>query len=252
MKVQIINSLQNPLVKHLTRLNNDRKYREECQSVIIEGEILVKELCRSVHCNTIFTLDPSIVPDGIYAEHTFIVNEEILKKISNTINPEGILAEVSIPKLDSLENKTHLIALDGIQDPGNLGTILRTALALGWEGAFLLEGCCDPWNDKAIRAAKGATFKLPLIHGNWEELSSIINKNKLIPVAADMDGDSIKTYENKDRLLLVLGNESRGLSKETLKNCKKVSIPIKGEMESLNVSVAGGILMYSLRRSNYE
>lgn len=251
MNFQHINSLQNPLVKHLTKLNNDRKYRETCQTVIIEGEILIRELCKNIPCKTILSINESLIPKGINANHIFIVNEDVLKKISGTLHPEGILAEVSLPVQDTLEKKTHLIALDGIQDPGNLGTLLRTALALGWNGAFLLDGCCDPWNDKAVRSAKGATFKLPLRSGNWEELSALVEKNQLIPLAADMCGDPIETYQNEKNLLLVLGNESKGLSTETLKHCKKVTIPIESQMESLNVSVAGGILMYNLKRSSY-
>lgn len=251
MTFQIINSLQNPLIKHLTKLNRDRKYREISQTVIIEGEILIKELCQNMSCKTIVCTNQSLIPKEIQANNIFIVNEDILKKISGTLNPEGILAEVSLPIQDTLEKKTHLIALDGIQDPGNLGTILRTALALGWDGAFLLNGCCDPWNDKAVRSAKGATFKLPLRSGSWEELSMLIKKNKLIPLAADMCGDPIETYQNEKNILLILGNESKGLSAETLKHCKKVSIPIENQMESLNVSVAGGILMYNLKRSSY-
>lgn len=241
-----LTSLQHPLVKHLVRLRQNRDYREECGSVIIEGHKLVEEVSRHHRPKLIATYDLSFIPEGIQPEKVLLVNEAIMHKISSTTTPEGIVAEIAMPASATLLQAQWIIALDGVSDPGNLGTLLRTALALGWEGAFILPNSCDPYNDKALRAAKGATFHLPLAYGTWEDLQGIIKANQLTPLVADMSGDSIEKIKAK-RPLLIMGNESQGVSSQALQQGKKVKIPMTGPMESLNVGVAGSILMYALK-----
>ncbi len=252
MNIKTIQSLQNPLVKHLTKLVSHRKYRHECKSVVIEGQVLIQELHHTMRIKAIVTVDEKLIPPSCDCTDIYLVNDSILGKISGTKTPEGIIAEVEIPLFNSLEGKKWIVAFDAVQDPGNLGTLLRTALAFDWDGAFLLDGCCDPWNDKAVRAAKGATFKLPIINGTWDELKVLAKKNNCVPLAADLDGKPPENVECRDGILLVLGSEGQGLSKEAKEFCKKVSIPMHGEMESLNVSIAGGILMYTLKKENHE
>jgi RNA methyltransferase, TrmH family len=242
-----ITSLQHPLVKHLVRLRQNRDYRDEHQSVVIEGAKLIQEVCSHHHTKMILVCDESLIPSGIKTDDTVLVNEDIMHKISAVKSPEGIIAEVALPKNASLHGKRYILACDGISDPGNMGTLIRTALALGWDGAFLLNNCCDPYNDKAIRAAKGATFRLPIGAGSWKELKELAQNNQLKPLLADISGISINQYAAQDSLLLVLGNEAHGASEETQKLCEKIKIPMPGEMESLNVAVAGGILMYHLK-----
>jgi TrmH family RNA methyltransferase len=207
---------------------------------LIVGENLVKEL----PLLTIYAVNS--VPKGLKAEKSYLVTEAIMKKITGLEHPEGIAAEVKMPLEASFENIHRLLVLDGVSDPGNMGTLIRTALALGWEGAYIIENSCDPFNDKALRAAKGATFRLPLCFGNWDDLTQLISKNKMTPFAADMDGIDIKKVNKSQRIALVLGNEARGISQEAEKLSTKVAIPMSGEMESLNVAIAGGILMYCL------
>lgn len=247
MNIKEINSSQNPTVKHMTKLATNRKYRETCQSTIIEGTTLIKEL--AIHVKAVFTVDIQLIPKNLQCSNVFLVSESILKKIANTKSPEGIIAEANIPAFGTLENKKYIVALDAVQDPGNLGTIIRTALAFGWEGLFLLEGCCDPWNDKAVRSSKGASFKLPMQSGSWNELLELSNNNHLSLIAADLNGSLPEEFSNsKSGKVLVLGNEGQGLSKSACEHCKKITIPMNSDMESLNVSVAGGILMYILTR----
>ncbi|PKI61452.1 hypothetical protein CRG98_018135 [Punica granatum] len=123
----------------------------------------------------------------------------------------------------------RILVLDGIQDPGNLGTLLRSAVAFNWGGVFLLPGCCDPFNDKALRASRGASFQLPIVSGYWTHLVSLKIEFGMRP------------------LCLVLGSEGRGLSEKSESECELVSIPMTGKFESLNVSVAGGIFMFVLQ-----
>jgi TrmH family RNA methyltransferase len=200
---------------------------------------------------TIITLDRAFIPQGVDSDRIYLVNEAVMTKLTGVLSPEGILAEVPLPNWDTLKNKKWIVALDGVSDPGNLGTILRTALAFGWDGVYLLENTCDPFNDKALRAAKGATFKIPLASGSWEQLAKIAQENQLEIIAADMNGTEIETLDKKKGKLLVLGNEGQGLSKHVKDHAKKVSIPMSGEMESLNVAVAGGILMYALKGGSH-
>jgi TrmH family RNA methyltransferase len=235
-----ITSLQHPIVKHLVKLRTNRSYRTKEQKVLITGENLVKE----VPIINLFVVGK--IPAGLKADKCYVVTESIMKKITGLEQPEGIAAEVKMPSEAIFEDINRLLVLDGISDPGNMGTLIRTALALGWEGAYIISNSCDPYNDKALRAAKGATFRLPLSFGNWDDLTGIISRNKMTSFAADMDGTDIKQIKETQKIALVLGNEARGISPEAKQRCTKVAIPMSGKMESLNVAIAGGILMYCL------
>lgn len=246
-----ITSLQHPLVKHFVRLKQNRDYREEHHSVVIEGNKIIHEVCKTHPTKAILACDSTLFPKGLSADQMIIVNEQIMKKISGVQSPEGLIAEVSLPTPSSLKGMKRILACDGINDPGNLGAILRTGLALGWDGAFILNNSCDPFNDKALRAAKGATFRLPLAHGSWDQLKEIVKANKLQPLVADMEGQSIDSLPAPKGVLLVLSNEAHGLSDEA-KPFQKIKIPMPGEMESLNVAIAGAILMYLLKGKGNE
>jgi RNA methyltransferase, TrmH family len=236
---QQIQSLQHPLVKHLVKLRKERAYRYENRSLIVEGIKPVLELAK--------TMQPKVLLSTKPHSNALIVSEEIMQKVSGMENPEGLLGEFPMPGFSSLQKLKYIVALDGINDPGNLGTILRTALAIGWEGAFITENSCDPFNDKAIRAARGATFRLPIRIGKWKELIEIAQQNQMPLYAADLEGKKPEEIGASKAKILVLGNEAHGPSPEILEHCEKVTIPMPGEMESLNVAVAGGILLYLLR-----
>ncbi len=247
MKIQSISSLQNPLIKHLINLRNDREYRYSQKSIIIEGIKPVIEVAGFI--KKLICIESTAHID-IEVPEKWIVTDAIMKKISGMTSPEGVLAEVQMPTLSALKGVKSVVALDGINDPGNLGTLIRTALALGWEGIFILPNSCDPFNEKAIRAARGAHFRIPIALGKAEELKTLIEKNKLEPFVADLQGTYPEDLEKSSGRLLVLGNEAHGASEEVKRLCSKVTIPMPGEMESLNVAVAGGILMYLLSARN--
>ncbi len=235
-----ISSLQHPLVKHLVKLRSNRSYRASEKRVLIVGENLVNE----IPLINLFTVEN--FTSDLKAEKSYVVTDAIMKKITGLEHPEGIAAEVAMPPEATFESIKRLLVLDGVSDPGNMGTLIRTALALGWEGAYIISSSCDPFNDKALRAAKGATFRLPLSSGSWDDLMGIISRNQMTPLAADMGGVNIHNLEKMSAIALVLGNEANGISPEGQKLCKKIAIPMSGKMESLNVGVAGGILMYCL------
>lgn len=243
-----ITSLQHASIKHLVKLRQNRDYRYEHHSLVIEGIKPLNELGKNIQVKLLMALDESLIPTHAKPQQTLIVSEEILQKASGLQHPEGILAEVEMPQSSTLRGLKSIIALDEINDPGNLGTLLRSALALGWEGAFIVKDSCDPYNEKALRASRGATFRLPIGMGSWNDLRKIVEENKLTSLVADLNGEDPSSFNSLDRMVLILSNEARGPSPLALENSRKVTIPMPGKMESLNVAVAGGILMYSLKK----
>lgn len=247
---KVINSLQNELIKHLVRLRLQRECREEHRSVVIEGKKLINEVCHPENTIVLVASHPELIPQHLQHVETVLVSAEVMQKISGLQSPEGILAEVKMPEGNLQSGMKWILVFDGVNDPGNMGTLLRTSVALGWDAVILTPNCCDPFNEKALRSARGATFRIPLIHGSWDMLKPLLKKNKWQPLVADMQGKPIdQLAPSRQGALLVLSNEAQGASSEALELCEKVQIPMPGEMESLNVAVAGGILMYLLKRN---
>ncbi|MCB1072155.1 MAG: RNA methyltransferase [Chlamydiia bacterium] len=234
-----IKSLQHPIVKHLVKLRKERRYRLEKESLLLEGKKMIFEY-RGLIKILLVTKD-AIIPPHLKPKQTLIVSDEIIEKISGTKSPEPYLAEVPLPSPSNLEGKRHLLALDGVNDPGNVGTLIRSALAFGFDGIFLTNDSADPFMHKTLRAAKGATFHLPIRIGTEEDLISLIKENGLTPYVADGKGSS--TFSMSSPLILILGSEANGPSERLKTLGKLISIPIANETESLNVAVAGGILM---------
>ncbi len=243
-----ITSLTHPLVKHLVKLRENKAYRYENKSILLEGRKVIEEICQKTPATTLITLESTSIPEHLSYRKAVEVSYPVLQKITATKTPESILAEIPFPDFETLEKKKTIVVFDGLSDPGNLGTLLRTALALGWEGAYLLPTTCDPFNDKALRAARGATFRLPMRIGNWEELEILIRKNKMHAFVADLSGISLELIKNEGPLVLVLGHEAHGVSNQANRLCSPITIPMPGDMESLNVAIAGGILMYKLTK----
>lgn len=242
-----ITSLQHPLVKHLVKLRQNRDYRYEQKMCVVEGIKLVRELSEKIAPKVILTKCAKLIPSHISSEAVFLTSDAVMSKISGLQNPEGIIAEIPIPPFESLTKKRYILGLDSINDPGNLGTLLRTAFAFRWEGVFLLNDCCDPFNEKALRAAKGATFHLPLGIGRTADLEHLIENSKIKTVVADLKGTPFQNVDSSKGLLLILGNEAKGPAQWIKQKYETITIPMEKNTESLNVGVAGGILMYGLR-----
>jgi RNA methyltransferase, TrmH family len=247
-----ITSLQHSIIKHLVKIRTSREYRHLEKSALITGIKAVKEIASLFPLRTLLIGKGATIPKEIKAEKTFFVTESILKKVTGLENPEPLAAEVPIPLQAELNHKNFLLVLDGVSDPGNLGTLLRTALALGWDGAFITSDSTDPFNEKALRAAKGATFRLPLRIGSWQELSTLIQKNKMHVYVADVKGERLVTKKIHTPIVLVLGNESHGATLTAKENYTSITIPMNENAESLNVAIAGAILMYTIKGSYDE
>ena len=182
-----------------------------------------------------------------------IVDTQEFDSAAETESPQGILAIGVVPKLalDSLKpaESLRLLILDAVQDPGNVGTILRTAAALGASATFSLPGTVDLWNAKVVRSAMGAHFHHPCLSGTWDELDVFRGSHSIDIWAADAAGTPVETLEPPARLGLVVGNEGAGLSSHSRERADRlVALPIAATTESLNVAVAAGILLYELRR----
>lgn len=240
----VISSLQHPLVKHLIKLRGNSDYRYEQQSLVFEGSKPILEVIE--HAKKLIYSESFIPYVESNAEQLF-VTDAVMKKISGLISPEGIIAEVKMPAFKPLESCYHLLVLDGISDPGNMGTLLRTALAFGWDGVFVLPESCDLFNEKVLRAARGAHFKIPLVQGSVAELKKIFLQLELQPLLADLQGIDPSDIPKQTKKALIMGNEAHGASKEVKEFCLSVTLPMSNQMESLNVAVAGGILLYLLK-----
>jgi TrmH family RNA methyltransferase len=243
MITRSISSLQHPLVKRLVKLRDSRPFRTQEKSVLIVGVTLVSDVAAHMPLKTLISVDP--LPFN--AQESYLAPPEVLKKIINISTDDLVAAEVELPLPSSLEGKKMIVVLDGLADPGNVGTILRTAVALGWDGAFLTPNTADPFNDKALRAARGAPLFLPLRQGNWEELAELVGSNQMTVYVADVEGKELQEASFKKPLALVLGHETQGPSEQTKKLGEAITIPMESSMESLNVASAAAILMYQIR-----
>jgi TrmH family RNA methyltransferase len=240
---RMISSLQHPLVKRLVKLRDNKAFRTQENSVLIVGVTLVSDVASRMPLKTLISVDP--LPFN--AQESYLAPPNVLEKIINISSHDLVAAEVELPKQSSLENLKTIIILDALADPGNVGTILRTAVALGWEGAFLTPKTADPFNDKALRASRGASLFLPLRQGSYEDLKKLVENGGMQVYIADIEGKKLTEVSFKKPLALVLGHETEGPSPETRALGQAVSIPMTNQMESLNVAIAAAILMYQIQ-----
>jgi len=171
---------------------------------------------------------------------------------AETESPQGVLAIAEIPERNletfELAARARIVVLDAVQDPGNVGTILRTAAALGASAAVSLPGTVDLWNAKVVRSAMGASFHFPVLSATWEELDLFRKRHGVALWGADAAGVALDTLTPPDRLALVVGNEGAGLSQDARQRIDTLAaLPIGSVVESLNVAVATGIFLYQLR-----
>ncbi len=238
-----LTSLKNPIVQRAVRIRTDKAFRLSEQLALVVGDHLVKELLNTPLVKTVFTLAPY---QNLAAKETFFVSDEVFKKIAGVDCHDQLAALVHTPPfvplpLASLKAKKILV-FDRLQDPGNVGTLLRSMEAFGFDLAFFLDESVDPFNEKVIRASMGASFRVPLARG---DLATLLDSG--IPlIGADMDGMSIDQFAPPKKFALVLGHEGQGLSKELKKRAQMVKISMCAPVESLNVAQAGAILLYFL------
>lgn len=181
------------------------------------------------------------------------VTDADLRELAQTATTQGVLVVAETPggPLGAISpvGASAALVLDGVQDPGNLGTLARSAAAFGCDGLVCLPGTVDPWNPKAIRASAGSLFRLPVVQTTLSELTDWLDRHGYLMAAADAGGVPVSAAALPARVALALGNEGAGLTEAVAARCERtVSVPMRGGTESLNVAVAGAILLYELTR----
>lgn len=255
MQNNIINitSTSNETIKYFISLN-DKKTRMNAKRFIVEGYHLVNEASKTNLLEAVISSDEKELKK-INNVKRYLVNDAIINKIATTKNPQNILGIVKmldhnitnlLPIIKG--NKTKLIMLDDVNDPGNLGTIIRTAAGLGYDGIIMSPNTVDLYNEKVIRSTQGVMFKIPIIKANLQEVIKLLKKEKVFCIGTALtNAKDVKHITKKDKFAICLGNEAKGISKEVLDNMdENVKIAMNNDVESLNVSIAAGIIMYEM------
>lgn len=247
-----ITATTNPLIKESKKLHK-KKYRTETGTFLLEGFHLIEEAVKAESkIKAIFVNARgqqewaqflAQQPDALL----YFVSDDVLKALSDQPTPQGMIAIVELPKAEKLPETGGFLLLDHVQDPGNVGTMIRTADAAGMAGVVLGEGCADPYSLKTLRSMQGSNFHLPVLS---MDLTVVIAQLKAagIPVFGTALDQAAKVYTEvapSADFALLMGNEGQGLTNDMLEQTNQtLYIPLYGQAESLNVGVAAGILMY--------
>lgn len=233
-----ITSVNNDFVKKLVKLSK-KKYRDEASQLLVEGEHLYEEVLKAgLKHQTI----------GLDSTYDIEINEAIAEKISQTKSGSSNFTLVTKPEYQLDVSGGRYLLCDGIQDPGNLGTIIRTAHSFGFDAIIVSDDTVDEYNDKVIRSTQGSIFHIPVIRMNLIEAIASLSENGVATYATYLGDDTIGLSDIQDeRLAFVLGSEGSGI-KESTKNACKQSVKIEtSNFESLNVAIAAAIISYTFR-----
>ncbi len=245
---QRITARKNPLLQQVRRLLTSKKERDTAGLFVADGTKLLAEAVKWWP-----GLDTVILSDGVEADvpagvRIVRVPEDVMESISPMQTPQGALFLCRLPEQKAFVPKPGMLLLDGIQDPGNLGTILRTADAFNVPVA-LLEGCADPYSHKVVRASMGALFRSPVQQTTWEEAKTICAQQN-IPVAVTALSDRAVDLRQAElsSMAVVIGSEGQGVRKQILESAQaELIIPMQARCESLNAAVAAAIVMWQMQ-----
>lgn len=258
----VITSKDNETIKHIKRLK-DKKNRDEYNEFIIEGIKMIDEaLKENAKIKSIIICDDcknqNIIPSDLMYEiaklNCIYVSEKVFNTITDVINPQGIMAVLEKPQ--NTENTidytaSNFLILDNIQDPGNMGTILRTADSLGLNQIIVSKGSADIYNLKVVRSTMGAIFRVKVIESeNLVKTIKMLKKHKINVYATDLRTDKSIYSVNYNKSAIIIGNEANGVSNDVLQEAtEKIKIPMLGKTESLNAAVATSIILYEAFRN---
>ena len=245
--MEVLRSLKNPKVQ-LWRALKDRKARKASGLFLAEGRKMCEEALASS-----FPIEAVLIREGTSfdaGEHPcYVLSETVFDALCDTKTPQGVIAVVGY---QSRKPSGHrLIALDGVQDPGNVGTIMRTADAAGFDGVLLSEACADPFSPKALRATMGSVFRMPVqvVGALADSLRSYRDRGYAV-LCSQLDGEPF--YQRRavgEQFIIVIGSEGNGVTHEVAEvSTHHLRLPMRGGAESLNAAVAAGIMMYDLTR----
>jgi len=250
--MNIITSAKNPLIKSMKELSAARG-RESANMFLVEGEVMIREALKcGLKLYDIIATERRIETALTISENAIQVTDAVLQAACDTKTPQGMCATFDLPEFLPVEKlPDRIVALDGVQDPGNVGTIWRTADAAGFQAVLLGAGCADPLSPKVQRSAMGSGFRVPASRADdMSDALDTLAKAGYSIICSDLHGEDF--YSRPDpgkKFVLVIGNEARGISDATRsKATMLVKLPMRGGAESLNAAVAAGIMMYELMR----
>ena len=249
----VLTSKNNPLIKETASLK-EKKGRRETGLFLVEGVKMCKECASSgLQIDKIFIEENCALPAELsaHAEKTVFVSEAVMRYLSDEKTPQGVLCRVKIPQNGLQSPSGACLLLDGVSDPSNVGAVIRTANACGYNEVYLTKECADPYAPKCVRASMSGVFFTKIYIAEREEILARLHDIPLI--VADMAGENAFTFDAPKTFVLVIGNEGNGVS-ERVRECAQytVKIPMRETQESLNASVSAGILMYLLKREEFS
>ena len=242
----MITSKQNPFLKEIRSLV-DKKYRDKFGLYVVEGVKIVNEAIElKLPVRAVIGTEKGLSLVKATDCRCECVSEEVFNSVSSEISPQGVLAVVEKPTNALISPKGCCLLLDGVADPANVGAIIRTAAASGYNDIYTTEECADPYSPKAVRSSMSGVFRVNVMRGKLCDLLSVIDKPVYV---ADMHGKNAFKHTPKSEFCLCIGNEGHGVS-EALKARADfiVSIPMQNGVESLNAAVSAGLLMYGLKK----
>ena len=257
-----LTSRSNALIKRYRELVNDRKARKSSGLFPVEGEKLVREaLCCGCELGDIAFVSESAekkYPDTVKKLreqiNTYTITDELAEYISDTKTPQGLFITVrhldKILNLSTIYNSSRMLCLENLQDSGNIGTMIRTAEALGIDGVILSEGCADAFSPKVVRASMGSVFRVPIYYSSVKEALDMLKEAGFAVYAAMLDKSAqpLGSFAFPDKSAVVIGNEGNGITDDTAALCTgSVYIPIQGA-QSLNASIAAAIILWEMNK----
>lgn len=254
--MESISSTKNEKIKELVKLQT-AKGRKKAGMYLLEGEHLVEEAIKERAQIKLIVVTSNRLEDyqNLLAQtdvQLLVVSQDVFHKLSMTETTQGVLAVVEIVKQEILPHKGRFIVLDAVQDPGNLGTIVRTADAAGFDAVVLGTGTVDLYNDKVLRSMQGSHFHIPVFQANLQEYLPIL-KEKGVQVAVTAlhrDSKDYSVLQGAIDVAIVVGNEGQGVSDDVIDLADVVvTIPMFGKAESLNVAIASALLMYKTKET---
>lgn len=252
--MDVISSTQNKRVRYVRSLQTKARLRRSERKLVLEGDRLIADALASGGRPdlALYSLEHADFDVIARLQETncelLPVSAEVLSFASDTKQPPGILALFAIPKPPIPQPAARVMIFDAVREPGNLGTILRTAAAAGVDLAILAPGCVDPYNSKVLRAGMGAHFRIPVVEASWPEIASFCQDLPIYAASADSDTDYTTVDWRRD-WALILGNEARGVSRKALGVAQDIiSIPMAAAAESLNVASAAAVLLFEAKR----
>mgnify|MGYP003897956593 FL=1 len=243
----MITSVKNELVKKYVKLMQSKKERDTLGLFVVEGEHLVQEAIRENLLVEVLISDKKYHAYEEYPHH--YVSREVIEKICETVTPQGIIGLCHKPNSAKFNKYERLLLIDNIQDPGNMGTIIRTCDAFNYDGIIINTETVDVYNPKVVRSTQGALFRVNIIR---KPLDEAINELKSLGVkvfGTSLNGKNLSSIKQEVQMAFILGNEAKGVNPKYINMTDgNILIEMSGKAESLNVAVAAGIIMYNFRK----